>query len=257
LKRLLPLLALAAASTSYADTRPLLTEEATTAPAGTIVFESGADFMAQAPQYETGHVRSRVDGPLLRVVYSPGASAEMDVEWVARVIALKDPDFGTVSDWGDVTLRAKLRLRDGEHGGPTLGARFTVTLPETSFGQGLGPNTLRTSAQALLTQAAGSWRLHANAGLAIDDEVYRAHEQRDFLAYGLAAEWRAARDLVLVSEVAGRTGRGALGADGHGEWRGGLRLATGAWQWDAALRRGLAAADGTWGVTVGVAWRTQ
>ena len=41
----------------------------------------------------------------------------MDVEWVGRVIARDDPDFGNVSDFGDVTLRAKVRFAEGGEGG--------------------------------------------------------------------------------------------------------------------------------------------
>jgi hypothetical protein len=257
LKRLVLLAVLLSPAAAFAQTRPLLTEEATTAPAHAWALETGADVMAREPNYETGHTRSRIEGPLLRVVYSPSDAAEMDLQWVARVVTPSDPDFGSVSDWGDVTLRAKLRLYDGKADGPTVGARFAVTLPETSYGQGLGPNTLRMSAQALLSQAAGPWRFHLNGGVAIEDEVFRAHEQRDFLAYGLAAEWRVAAGLALLTEVAGRSGKGAAGTDAHGEWRGGVRVTTGRLQWDAALRRGLADADGTWGATAGLAWRTR
>lgn len=238
------------------QTRPLLTEPATTAPAGTLVFETGADLMRDEPNFLTGMERDRIDGPLLRLVFSPADSVELDAEWVARVTARDDPDFGSVSDWGDVSLRAKVRLRDAD-GGPAVGARFGVTLPQTSFGNGLGPNTLRASAQLLVSQPLGSAWLHANAGLAIQDEPLRAHEQRDFLAYGVALEAPLGWDVTGLVEVAGLAGEGSPGADSRHEARAGLRFGGGRIVGDAAVRVGLGEADGSWGVTAGLAWQVR
>src|SRR5262245_13044891 len=135
------------------QTRPLATEEATTAGAGSVLLETGVDFIRDEPNFLTGQPRDRWDVPVLRLGYAPAGNVELDLEWVGRVIARADPDFGNVSDFGDVTLRAKVRFSEPKPGRPTLAARFVVTLPETSFGNGLGPNALRMSAQALLSQS--------------------------------------------------------------------------------------------------------
>jgi len=250
------LLLLVASSPSVvrAQTRPLITEEAATAPAGTLVLEAGGDYIRDEPNFLTGRERSRWDAPVLRLVYSPAHNVELDVEWVGRVGAIDDPDFGSVSDFGDVTLRAKVSLLEEDRAVPGIAARFTVTLPETSFGNGLGPNALRMSAQVLVSKTLGGTAFHANAGLAIHDEVLRPHEQRDFFAYGLAAVRPVGSRAAIVAEVAGRAGKGAPGAEERAEARAGLRLRRGRVRWDAALRRGLAAADGTWGMTAGLAW---
>ncbi|HVD75951.1 MAG TPA: transporter [Vicinamibacteria bacterium] len=239
---------------AIAQTRPLLTEEATTAPAGRIVLEAGADAVRAEPNFLTGHARDRYDLPVLRLVFSPAGNVEVDVEWVGRVMARNDPDFGNVSDFGDVTLRAKVRLVEERAGRPALAARFGVTLPETSFGNGLGPNTLRMAAQILLTKTVGGLALHANAGLGLQDEVLRPHEQRDFLVYGVAAVHELGQGVALAAEVAGRAGKGAPGAEARAEARAGVRLGRGRLRADAAARRGLAAADGTWGLTAGLTW---
>jgi len=252
-----PLLLVIVAGPVRAQTRPLLTEEATTAPARTLVVEVGQDFMHDELNYQTDHRRDRLDGPLLRVVYSPADNVEMDLEWVSRVMAFNDPERGQISDWGDVSLRAKLRLVEGGVGRPTIGARFGMTLPQTTYLSSLGPNTIRMSAQILLSQSLGGGPMvHVNAGLALQDEVLRPHEQRDFLAYGLALEWPIgrARRVAWLAEVAGLRGKGMPGADAHGEVRVGARFGHGRVRWDAALRRGLEHADGTWGATAGLAW---
>jgi hypothetical protein len=236
------------AGPAAAQTRPLQTEEAYTAPRGTLVLEAGGDFITAEPNFLTGRERDRWAGPVLRIVHSPADTVEIDVEWTARVGAVSDPDFGDVSDFGDVALRAKVAFRRG------VAARFAVTLPQTSFGNGLGPNTLRMSAELLLSAALGPARLHANAGLALQDEALRPHEQRDLLAYGLAAAVPLGGRTDVVAELAGLAGDGMPGTDEHAEARLGLRHHTSRVRWDAAVRRGLAAADGRWGVTAGLAW---
>ena len=255
-------LLLVSAAPAAAQDQPLQTEPATTAPAGRIVLETGFDAIADEPSYVTGVHRTAWSGPLLRLVYSPAASVELDVEWTARVGVWGDHQRGGAqsSDFGDVALRAKWRIAEGGAGRPTLGARFGVFLPETSYEDkqfrplGLGSNTLRFFVEGLLTLPVGRGRLHANVGLFLADEVYRPHDQRDFLAYGLALEWPLRAAVSALLELAGRAGDGRPGTDARSEARAGLRWTRGRVAWSVALRRGLAAADGTWGATAGLAW---
>jgi hypothetical protein len=236
-----------------AQTRPLQTEEATTAPAGRLVLEVGQDAIRDEPNFLTGNARNRFDGPALRLVWSPSDNVEVDLEWVSWIATPDDPDFESASDFGDVTLRTKLRFRDGGLRGPTFGARYTLTLPQTEYEEGLGPNTLRMSAQLLLTQPIGPARLHLNAGLAIEDQPDREHFQRDLLAFGAALEAPLGERLRVAGELAGRAGDGTPGTDERIEARLGVAWSPGLrWGLDAAVRRGLADADGTWGVTAGV-----
>ena len=233
----------------------MVTEEAWTAPRGALFFETGADLMRAVPNFLTTEPRTRLDLPLLRLAFSPSDNVEIDVEWIGRVLARNDPTFGDVSDYGDVTLRAKTRLWHSEHA--ALAARFAVALPETNQAVGLGPNTLRMSADLLWSYDTGAARIHLNAGLAIQDRPLQSHEQSDFLAYGAAVELPFAGGLAALGEIAGLRGSGAPGADEHAEVRAGLRYASGAFSIDAALRRGLLDADGTWGATAGVRLRLR
>jgi hypothetical protein len=113
------------------------------------------------------------------------------------------------------------------------------------------------SAQLLLSQPAGPVWLHGNLGVAIEDEPQRAHEQRDLLAFGVAVEGAVTSQVALLAEVAGKSGKGAPGADERIEARAGVRLKRDGWRLDAAVRRGLAEADGTWGVTAGLGFTLQ
>jgi len=252
------LLALAAAP-AWPQTRPLQTEEAHTAPAGRILLETGAEVIAREPSYLTGIERTRWDGPLLRVVFSPADNVELDLEWVAVVAASGEPGQDTLVDAGDVSLRAKWRLLAARGRRPALGVRFGVTLPNTSFNDmagrplGLGPDTLRAFAQALVSQPLGRGRLDGNAGILLADEAFRPHEQSDFFLYGLALAVPFGA-LEAVAEVAGRAGEGEPGTEERAEARLGVRFGKGRLRGDAAVRRGLLTADGTWGGTIGLAW---
>lgn len=235
-----------------AQTRPLQTEEAATAAAGRIALELGAAFQAAQPSFLGGLPRDRWDAPVLNLVYSPAGNVEIDLEWVGRVIAVDDPRFGTVSDFGDVTLRSKVRLLAEAAGRPALAARFAVTLPETNQAKGLGPNTNRVAAQLLLTRTAGRARLHLNGGIAIHDRVFEPHSQSDLFAYGAALELKLGARTALLGEVAGRAGQGAPVIDRTREARLGIRVMRRRVAWDAALRRGIGDADGDWGFTAGL-----
>lgn len=242
------------AAAAFAQTRPLLTEEATTAPKGSLVLEAGADLVTDEPNLLTRRPRDRWNVPELRLVYSPADGVEMDVEWAGWILARGDPDFGNPSDWGDVTLRAKVRFLEQRGRRPALGARFGVTLPETRELKGLGPNTLRMAAQLLVSKRLGRAALHANAGLALQDRPLQLHAQSDFLAWGVAVVQQVRPRLWLVAEGSGVAGEGGAGAEPRTEARAGVRFETRRVRWDLALRRGLAEADGNWGFTVGLAW---
>src|SRR4029078_12371185 len=101
-RTLLALLAASAPSLAVAQTRPLMTEEAATAPAGTVGLEMGRDFIRDERNFLTGHERDRWDAPVLRLVYSPARNVELDVEWTVQGGVLDDPDFGTRPHLGDV-----------------------------------------------------------------------------------------------------------------------------------------------------------
>src|SRR5262245_12021187 len=242
-------------STVAAQTQPLLTEEATTAPAGTVVFETGFDWIAHEPNYLTETERTRWDGPLLRLVYSPADNVEMDLEWVSAIGVVNDADFGTTTAFGDVSLRAKVRFTDDQTGHAAVGARFAVTLPQTGYGDGLAPNTLRMRVELLVSKRLGPATFHANAGLALADAPTKPHTQADFLSWGAALELRIARPLALLSEANGLVGHGEPGAPERGEARLGLRVGAGRVRADAAARRGLVDETGDWGFTAGLRFR--
>ncbi len=255
-----PALALAlllVASPLAAQTRPLLTEPASTAPAGSLVFETGFDWISNERNPVTLARRTRWEGPLLRFVYSPASNVELDLEWVVAVGASSDPDFGSTSGPGDVSLRTKLRFVEETSDRPAVGARVSVTLPETKSLEGLGPDTLRARVELLLTRHFGPVGLHGNAGLLIEDLPRDEPEQVDFFTWGVALEHRLDARFTALLEATGRSGPGEPEARSRAEARLGARFDQKRLAFDFALRRGLSQADGDWGVTLGLACRVR
>lgn len=222
-----------------------------------MVLEAGADWIASEPNFLTGNERDRLDVPILNFVWSPADNVELDFQWVGRVIAFSDPDFGQTSDWGDVTLRAKARLQAEAPGRPALALRFGVVLPETSNEEGLGPDALRAFAQGLMSKSLGRFTLHLNAGIALHDKVERPAEQRDFFAWGLALERALGESCVLVADATGREGASSPGAEEKAEARLGLTYRRSRVAFDVALRHGLTTSAGRLGVTAGIRWTAK
>jgi hypothetical protein len=202
--------------------------------------------------------RTRVDGPLIRLNYVPSERAEFAIEFNGQTYAIKDPRYqATISDWGDVTLRAKLGLKKGEIGAsPAVATQFEVTLPNTSFGNGLGPNTIRLGAVLLLGYKTEKLSLDGQAGLAIQDEPLRAHEQRDFASLSGSIAYKVAEHWEVFVDAGGFFGEGTPGAIAKREARGGF-------QWHhttfgkeskfyLGARRGLVDFTGDWGVVAGL-----
>jgi hypothetical protein len=118
IRRVLTLLAaVALASSSAAQTGPMLTPSAFIADPGHVGLDVFGLTIGKEPNYlsysEKGvlQLRTRVDGPVVRLSYVPSARAEFTAEWNAQTFALSDPRYNkTISDFGDATLRAKLGL---------------------------------------------------------------------------------------------------------------------------------------------------
>ncbi len=260
------LLLLGAASTAAAQSRPLRTETAETAAVGTLVLETGFDVIADEPSYVTGASRTRWDGPLLRAVYSPADSVELDVEWVAAVGVAGEEGRGDIQswDWGDVALRAKWRFARGGGRRPALAARFGVVLPQTSFEDeqfrplGLGPNTLRAFVEALVDAARRPGPASRGRGppaLRPGPEAPRP-ERLPLVRSRARVAARLAAHGGRGGGGPGRTGQPRRRPELGGARRSALRAAGAC----ASTRRcgaGCSHTDGTWGVTAGLAWTAR
>ena len=251
-------------STASAQTGPMLTPSAFIEAPGHVGLDLLGMTIGKEPNYltyaETGLIqeRTRIDGPMIRLVYVPSERAEFGVEFNGQTFAVNDPGYNTtISDWGDVTLRAKLGLKKGEvSASPAVAAQFEVMLPNTSFGNGLGPNTVRMSAVLLLGYRTEKLTLNGNAGFAIQDEPLRAHEQRDFASLSASIAYKVAEHFEAFVDGGGYFGDGVPGAISKREVRGGVQYQHSMFGKDSkfylGVRRGLVDFQGDWGFVAGL-----
>ncbi|MEO8499784.1 MAG: hypothetical protein ABI565_02630 [Vicinamibacteria bacterium] len=202
--------------------------------------------------------RTRVDGPVIRLYYVPSERAEFTAEFNGQTFAIKDPRYNkTISDWGDATLRAKMGLAKGEaNASPAVALQFEVTLPNTSFGNGLGPNTIRLGSSLLLGYKTDKVTLSGRGGIAIQDEPLRQHEQRDFAVFSGSIAYKVKDNLEAFGDAGGFFGTGVPGAISRREARAGVQytreLFGSPTRFYVAGRRGLVDFQGKWGVVIGL-----
>lgn len=252
-----------AASTASAQTGPMLTPSAFIPAPGTVTLDLFGMAISKEPNYLTFaqagtlQERTRVDGPIIRLSYAPSARAEFTAEWNSQTFAINDPRYGkTISDFGDATLRAKLGIAEGEvSASPALALQFEVTLPNTSFGNGLGPNTLRMDASLIVGYKTEKVTVNGRAGLAIQDEPLRQHEQRDFASLSASIAYQVSERIAVFADAGGYFGEGVPGAIARREARAGVEYQRTMFGKETKLfiagRRGLVDFHGKWGVVAG------
>ena len=203
-------------------------------------------------------LRTRIDGPVFRLYYVPSERAEFTAEFNAQTFAIKDPRYGkTISDFGDATLRAKLGLKKGEiNSKPAVAVQFEVSLPNTSFGNGLGPNTIRLASSLVVGYKTDKVTVGGQAGIAIQDEPLRQHEQRDFTVLSGSIAYKVSEGIEVFGDIGGYLGDGVPGAIAKREARAGVQnhrnLFGRATTIFLAGRRGLVDFQGKWGVVAGL-----
>lgn len=252
------------AISGFAQSGGMLTEEAFIATPGKLTLDVFGQTIGKEPNFQsflekrTLQLRTRVDGPMFRLSYAASKNAQFEFDFNAQTYAIKDPRYlKTVSDVGDSTLRAKLGLAQGEEGvSPAVAFQFQVTLPHTSYGNGLGPNTISLEGELLVSYKNGPFAVHGNAGIAIQDEPARAHEQRDFVSLQGAVSYAATDNIEVFADAGGYLGEGVAGAIARREARAGVNWKMSLGGRDAAVfvagRRGLVDFQGKWGVVAGL-----
>ena len=252
------------APSGFAQTGPMLTPSAFIAAPGHLELDVFGLTIGKEPNFltysESGVIqpRTRIDGPVIRLAYVPSERAEFTAEFNAQTFAIKDPRYKkTISDWGDATLRAKLGLARGEESvSPAVALQFEVSLPNTSFGNGLGPNTIRLASTFLVGYKTEKLTLAGAGGIAIQDEPLRQHEQRDFVSVSGSIAYKVSESFEAFGDVGGYLGDGVPGAIAKREARAGVQYYRSLFGRDtkifAAGRRGLVDFQGKWGVVIGL-----
>jgi hypothetical protein len=256
---------------AQAQSRPLVTEDPETVPAGYILVEAGLDF-----RQDSVFPASGLTGNLLRIGtfgFSFGVSsiAEIQVDGGLRnrlKVKTADPDAPlasmldfmgeSTSDFEDFVIGAKIKLMSETESRPALAIRFNTRLPNAGNESGLGLDTTDFNFGLALAKTVQSVRVAGNFGFGILGDPVRGDRQNDVLNYGLSVARAIAPGVEIVGEFNGRlntrSGEAPVGTDSRAMMRVGSRLTRGPVRIDGALLVGVTERDPSWGFSTGVTW---
>lgn len=265
------LLALAALPTwAGAQSRPLVTEDPETVPAGNILFEAGLDHA-----HDAFYPASGLRGNLWRVGtfgFSFGVSsiAEIQVDGGVRdrlsivsqspapLSSMLDLMGTSTGDVIDATIGAKVRFASETATRPAVAVRFYTKLPNAGNESGLGLDTTDFHFGLAIGKTVQSVRVVGNFGFAILGDAARGDRQNDVLDYGISVARAVKPGVEVVGELNGRLntreGEPPVGTDSLSAMRLGTRFTRGPVRVDGALIVGVTERDPTWGFTTGITW---
>ena len=246
-------------SLSFAQQRPLVTEDPETIGAGRVLVEAGFDY-----GHDVFYPASGLSGNLLRV---PLVGVSVGVSSIAEVqidggffnrlsITQRSPaplsdmvtaTGDTTSSVEDLLIGMKIRLAPETASRPAIGFRFATKLPNASNESGLGLDTTDFFASLVGGKTVQSIRVVGNIGLGILGDPTRGDRQNDVLTYGFSLARAITQPAEVVAEVNGqidtREGAPPPGTGSRGQVRVGARYTIGSWRADAAVLVGVTTRD--------------
>ena len=256
---------------AFAQSRPLVTEDPETVPAGHILLEAGMDY-AQDVYYPASGLRGnlfRLGTFGLSFGVSSIAEIQLDGGLVNRLkITSRNPSAPlasmltvtdeTTTDIEDAVIGTKVRFLSEAPGRPAMAVRFWTRLPNAGNESGLGKDTTDFHFGLAIAKTVQSVRVAGNFGLGILPDPVRGDRQNDVLDYGASVARAVATGVEIVGEINGRlntrSGEPPIGTESRSMMRVGIRFTQGAVRGDGALLVGITERDPTWGFTVGLTW---
>lgn len=254
-----------------AQSRPLVTEDPETVPAGFILLEFGLDFFQDAVFPASG-----LTGNLLRVAtfgasFGVSSIAEIQIDGGVRNalnVKSEDPlaplahmlDYeGTrTHDIEDIVIGAKVRFLAETESRPAMAVRFSTRLPNASNESGLGLDTTDFNFGFAIGKTVQSVRVVGNVGFGILPDPVRGDRQNDVFNYGFSVARAVGSGVEVVGELNGRlntrAGEPPVGTESRSNMRVGARFTNGPVRVDGALVVGVTEFDPVWGFTFGGTW---
>lgn len=262
---------LCAGAPAWAQSRPLVTEDPETVPAGNVLFEAGLDFLQDAFFPASGLTGRLWKIGTFGLSVGVGSIAEIQVDGGLRnrlIVKTADPaaplagmlDFtgDATSDFEDFTVGAKVRFMSETPQRPAMAVRFATRLPNAGNESGLGLDTTDFTFGLSAAKTVQSVRVVGNFGIGILGDPARGDRQNDVLTYGLSVARAVATGVEVVGELNGRastrSGTPPIGTDSRSMMRVGARITRGPVRGDGALLIGVTERDPTWGFTGGITW---
>jgi hypothetical protein len=267
---ILAVFVLAAAIPSFAQQRPLKTEDPETIGSGRMLVEAGIDYQRDAYLPVSGLRGSLFTMPEFGVSLGVSSVAEIQIDWgVYQKLNITDQVAGaplsnlllldgpSTDDFGDIHIGAKVRLVSETARRPAIGSWFRTRLPNAGNESGLGKDVQDFSSALTIGKTVQSVRVVANIGVTMIGKPTEAAAQDDLLIYGLSVARAISAATEVVGEFVGRANFANIvtpGAEDRGLLRFGARYTISGVRFDAGLLLGLTSRDPEIGVTGGFTW---
>jgi hypothetical protein len=259
------------AAPAHAQSRPLVTEDPETVPAGYILLEAGVDFLNGAKYPVSGLTGNLTKLGTFGLSFGVSSIAEIQVDGgLVNRLAITEIDptaplhfrytggTDTTSSFEDLSIGAKVRFLSETETRPAMAVRFVTRLPMVGTDTGLGTGTTDVNIGLALAKTVRSTRVAANLGLGIMGDPVEGDRNNHLFTYGLSFARAVKTGAELVVEFNGRLDTGAdpppVGTDSRMMIRFGGRFTHGPVRMDAALLLGVTDRDPSWGFTVGATW---
>lgn len=259
---------------AFAQSRPLVTEDPETVPAGFILLEAGFDWTQDAVYPASGLTGNLFRLGTFGLSFGISSIAEIQIDGGLRnslTVSSMDPDAPlagmldfegeTTSDVEDLVIGAKVKFLSETAGRPAMAIRFSTRLPNAGNESGLGLDTTDFNFGIALAKTVQSVRVVGNIGFGILADPIRGDRQNDVLNYGASVARAIAPGLELVGELNGRlntrSGEPPVGTESRAMMRLGSRFTRGPVRFDGALLVGVTDQDPSWGISGGLTWVFQ
>ena len=263
---------------TFAQQRPLLTEDVDIVPQGTVEVGLGVDFLQNAkfPLSGLKGDLTRVGDIRVNVGFAPNIEFQVDgvLQNFLAINSAASPapiplklDGNSSSNIGDFTVSTKIKLRSETQRFPALGFKFGFQVPNSDQSRGIGSNQINIFGKVLVQKKFGKrtgktprFNAFGNLGIGILTAPLERFTQNDVLLYGLAGIYSVSERINIVSEINGRAntrnGIAPLGTESISQLRLGTQIKASGVRFDTAAIFGLTKFSPRTGVTFGVTYQS-
>ena len=252
---------------TFAQQRPLVTEDPETIGAGRVLIEGGFDYQRDVEYPASGLKGNLRRFPLIGISLGIGSVGEVQIDGglynhlsiterqAAPLSHMLVVPGDSTSHVEDMVVGTKVRLISEGMTRPSIALRSATKLPMASNESGIGLDTIDFYSSLLLAKTVQSVRVVGNIGLGILGDPTRGDRQNDVLTYGLSFARAVTQRGEVVGEINGRKdtrlGDPPPGTESRSMLRFGGRYTVGTWRADAGLLFGITSNDPTVGFTAG------
>ncbi len=267
----------AAAVCSFAQQRPLITDDVDITPPGSVEIAAGVDFFQDAKFPLSGIRGDETRVGDIRIRTGLAGNVEIQIEGtIQNYVAINsrtappiplNVNGNSTNDFGDLSVAAKIKISNQSRHMPAFGMKFGFQIPNTDQAQGIGTNQINIFAKLLAQKKFGrmvkntpKFNAIANIGIGIMTVPLERFSQNDVLLYGLGGIYRVKDNINIVGEINGRKntrgGTAPLGTESLSEFRLGTQIRASGLRFDAAGVVGLSHFSPRTGIVFGVTYQS-